>query len=94
MIEHLGLLSIYTLKTEFQRSNTYKSQALAEWLSCAQAFWDPMTVAHQTSLYGVFQARILEWVAIFLLTLRSNLCLLYPLHCRQILYLLCHWESL
>ena len=39
-----------------------------------------------SSVHGIFQARILEWVAIFLLqgifqTQRSNVCLL---HCRQI----------
>ena len=51
------------------------------------------------SLYGVFQARILEWAAIFLLqdifpTKLSNLHLLCLLHCGLILYPLSHWGSI
>ena len=51
------------------------------------------------SVYGIFQARILEWAAIFLLqdvfpTKLSNLHLLCLLHCRQILYPLSHWGSI
>ena len=43
------------------------------------------------SVHGNFQAKILEWISIFLLqgiflTQGSNLCLLYLLHCRWILY--------
>ena len=45
-----------------------------------------------SSLHGILQARILEWVAMpssrgIVLTLRSNP---RPLHCRQILY---HWTT-
>ena len=48
----------------------------------------PWTVAHQISVGGISQARILEWVAISFsrgssLTQESNPGLL---HCRQILY--------
>ena len=48
-----------------------------------------------SSVHGIFQAKILEWVAIFLLQgmfptqgLNSHL-----LHCRQILYCLNHQEA-
>ena len=35
-------------------------------VQCAQLFATPWTVAHQgSSAHGIFQARILEWVAIF-----------------------------
>ena len=49
-------------------------------------------------VHGIFQARLLEWVAIFLLqgiflTQRLKLCHLCLLHLRQILYPLSHWES-
>ena len=41
-----------------------------------------------SSVHGIFQARILEWVAISsFLTQGSNPCLLCFLHYRQILYL-------
>ena len=48
-----------------------------------------------SSIHGIFQARILEWVAIFFfqrifLTQGSNLGLLCLLHCSQILYPLSH----
>ena len=33
-------------------------------LSCVRLFATPWTVAHQASVHGIFQARILEWVAI------------------------------
>ena len=51
-----------------------------------------------SSVHGIFQARILEWVAIFLLqgifpTQGSNTHLLCFLHCRWILYLLSHQGS-
>ena len=36
-------------------------------VQCAQLFATPRTVAHQgSSAHGIFQARILDWVAIFL----------------------------
>ena len=51
------------------------------------------------SVYGIFQARILEWAAIFLLqgifsTKLSNVRLLCLLHCRQILHPLSHRGSI
>ena len=52
-----------------------------------------------SSVHGIFQARMLEWFAIFLLhgifqTQGSNPHLLYSLHYRQTLYTLSHWGSL
>ena len=51
-----------------------------------------------SSVHGIFQARILEWVAIFLLQgifliKGLNPCLICLLHWRQILYQLSHWGS-
>ena len=51
-----------------------------------------------SSVHGIFQARILEWVPISFsrgssLTQESNSCLLCLLHGRQILYTLSHWGS-
>ena len=51
-----------------------------------------------SSVHRLFQARILEWVAIFLLqgifpTQGLNPCLLCLLHCRRILYLRSHQGS-
>ena len=53
-----------------------------------------------SSVRGIFQARILEWVAIsfsrkwqIFLTQGSNLHLLNLLPCRQVLYLLSPWGS-
>ena len=48
-----------------------------------------------SSIHGIFQARLLEWVAIppaqgISLTQGSNPLLLHLLHCRQILY---HWTT-
>ena len=53
------------------------------------------TIAYQASIHGVFQARVLEWVAISFLqgifpTQESNLGLQ---HCRQMLYHLSHQGS-
>ena len=63
---------------------------MAQLLSSVCLFATPWTVAMaaDSSVHGIFQARILEWVAISLLqeiflTQGSNLDLL---HCRQILY--------
>ena len=52
-----------------------------------------------SSAHGIFQSRILEWVAIFLLqgifpTQGWNPRLLYLLHCKQILYPLSHQRKL
>ena len=52
-----------------------------------------------SSAHGIFQSRILEWVAIFLLqgifpTQGWNPRLLYLLHCKQILYPLSHQGKL
>ena len=51
-----------------------------------------------SSVHGIFQARILEWVAISLsqgifLTQGSNPILVHCLHCRQILYHRSTWEA-
>ena len=46
-------------------------------------------VAHRALVRGIFQARILEWVAMPS-SRGPNLCLL---HCKQILYLLSHQGS-
>ena len=51
-----------------------------------------------SSVHGIFQARTVEWVSIFLLqgnfpTQGSNLRLLCLLHCRQILYPVSHQGS-
>ena len=60
---------------------------------------DPMDCSPPgSSVHGIFQARILERVAIFLLqvifpTQESNPSLLCLLHCRWILYLLSHQGS-
>ena len=64
------------------------------WL-CVQFFVTLWTSLPGFSVHGIFQARILERVAIFLLqgvllTQGLNLSLL---HGRQILYLLSHWGS-
>ena len=50
------------------------------------------------SVHGILQARILAWVAMLssrgiFPTQGSNLCLLWLLTCRWILYLLNHWGS-
>ena len=71
---------------------------VTEWLHFISFFlW---TVPCQAPLsMGFFQARMLEWVAIFLLhglfqNQGSNPHLLCFLHYRQILYTLSHWGSL
>ena len=43
-----------------------------------------------STVHSIFQARILEWVAISFPTHASSLCLLQILHCRQILD---HWAT-
>ena len=59
---------------------------------CVQLFMTPWMVAQKAPLvHGIFQARILEWVAIFLLqrffpTQGWNLSLLHLLHWQQIVY--------
>ena len=58
---------------------------------------DPMDCSLPgSSVHGIFQARILKWVAIFLpqgifLTKGSNLSLLCLLHCKWILDSLSQW---
>ena len=52
-----------------------------------------------SSVHGIFQVRILEWVAItysrrIFLTQGSNLHLLCLLHCRRVLHLVSHQRSL
>ena len=51
-----------------------------------------------SSVHGIFPARLLEWVALsssrgIFPSQGLNVHLLCLLHCRQILYLLSHWES-
>ena len=64
-------------------------------LSRVQLFVKPWTSLPGSSVLGILQARILEWIAIpfsrgVCLTQRSNSDLL---HCRQILYPLSHQRS-
>ena len=47
-----------------------------------------------SSDHGIFQARILEWVAISFSRVLTQGLNLGVLHCRQILYCLSHWGSL
>ena len=66
-------------------------------LSCP-THWDPVDYSPpDSSGYGIFQARILQWVAISfsrdLPDQKPNPCLLSLLHCRWILYLLSYWGS-
>ena len=43
----------------------YTSYLCAQLLSHAQLYATPWTIAHEgSSIHGIFQARILEWVAI------------------------------
>ena len=63
--------------------------------SCVWLFATPWPVADHASLHRIFQARILEWVAIFssrgiFLIQGSNPCLLWLLHCKWILD---HWAT-
>ena len=68
-------------------------------LSCVRLFAIPWTVTYQApqaTVHGVFQARVLEWVAVsfsrgIFLTQGLNLGLL---NCRQMLYHLSHREAL
>ena len=62
-------------------------------LSCSVVFHSLDSSPPGSSVHVIFQTRILEWGCHFLLqgifqTQGSNLCLLYLLHCRRILY---HW---
>ena len=67
--------------------------------SCVQLFCDPVDcIPLGSSVHGILQARTLECVAISLSrgifpTQESNLCLLYLLHCRLILYPRSHLGS-
>ena len=67
-------------------------------LSCVWLVATPWTVACPpgSSAYSIFQARILDWVAIsssIFLTQGSNPSLLHLLHCRQILHHCATWEA-
>ena len=44
-----------------------------------------------SSVYGILQARILEWVT--MPSSRGSSCLLWLLHCRQILYCCATWKA-
>ena len=70
--------------------------------SLGSGSWDPIYCSPPgSSVHGIFQAKILEWVAIpstgevggNFPTQGSNLDLLCLLHCRWILYPLRHWGS-
>jgi len=70
----------------------------AKLLQSCPTLCDPIDHSHPgSSVHGIFQARILEWVAMpssrYLSAQGSNPHLLYLLHCRQILYLLSHQGS-
>ena len=70
----------------------------AKLLQSCPTLCDPIDHCHPgSSVHGIFQARILEWVAMpssrYLSAQGSNPHLLYLLHCRQILYLLSHQGS-
>ena len=62
----------------------------------AMSDWNPLECSQPcSSIHGIFQARLLEWVAIFFfqrifLTQGLNPGVLCLLHCRQILYPLSH----
>ena len=91
--------------TELNRQPIWTSMSRYVYLCvCAQSLshvrlCDAMHCGLPSScVHGIFQARLLEWVAIFLLqgiflTQRLKLCHLCLLHLRQILYPLSHWES-
>ena len=71
---------------------TFKMQCIhAKSLQSCLTFCNPMDCSPPgSSVHGIFQAKILEWVAIFLhqgifLTWGSNLRLLCLLNCRQVL---------
>ena len=71
----------------------------AQLLQSCLTLCDPMDYSLPgSSVHGIFQARILEWVAIsssrgVFLTQGSNPSLLCLLHWRWILHLLSHWGS-
>ena len=79
--------------TSRERSLPADGCAHAKSLQSCPALCDPMDCSLPgSSVHGIFQARIPEWVAMpfpgrVFLTRESNLCLL---HCRWILY---HWAS-
>ena len=63
------------------------------------ALWDPVDCnSPVSSAHGILQARILEWVAVFLQgispTQRWDLCLQYLCTGRQILYCWATWETI
>ena len=69
-------------------AHIHAHQALCAW-SLSRVSATPWTVAHQAPLsMGIFQARILEWVAIPTQQSKPGLR-----HCRQILYCLSHQGS-
>ena len=86
-VGHHFLLQCTKVKSESEAAESYLTLR------------DPMDCSLPgSSIHGIFQARILEWVATSLLqgifpTQGSNPCLLCLLHCRQILYPLSRQRS-
>ena len=82
-----GNIKIYTAHTPFNFALKVKVKSLSH----VQLFVTPRTVSLPcSSVHGIFQARVLEWVAFSfssIFHLPSNLGLL---HCRQTLYHLSH----
>ena len=94
-------LPIFSLDDYFHQ-RAYNSVCVRALCLVAQScltLCDPLDCSRPgSSVHGIFQARILNWVALFLLqgiflTQGINPHLLYLQHCRQILYLLSHRES-
>ena len=74
---------------------TISLRACAQPLCHAQLFATLWTIAHRVPLHGIFQARILEWLAISYSRVESliqgfNQCLLYLLHWQAHSFPLCH----
>ena len=91
-------LCVYTQKAIWKNENFNQSCPVkVRSLSCIRIFMIPKTVAYQApSIHGIFQARVLEWVAISFSRGNSRprgRTRVYP-HCRQTLYCLSRWGSL
>ena len=82
ILGHAGAASELTLSCAYIHLVAYLVCCVLSQFSCVWLFATPWTVACQAPLvYEIFQVRILEWVAVYLLCL---------LHCRQIIY---HWAT-
>ena len=75
------------------------SKMCTQLLQLGLTLCDPIDCSSpSSSVHGIIQARILEWVAIsfsrgILLIQGSNPCLLWLLHCRQCLYFWATWRA-